>query len=76
MIYDDTICLVEEGIAQSRQGKLSYLAPIRDDLIRWKEEDQLGNLLMPDHMQWVRGIDPHFTLKIYEEIFKDPKNNN
>ncbi len=76
MIYEDTISLIEEGIAQSRQGRLSYLFPIRDDLMRWKAENQLVKLLIPDHMQWIRGIDPHFTLKIYEEILKDPRNEH
>ncbi len=70
IMYENIRCLLEEGIAQSRQGKLSYLSPTRDDLMRWKKDDQLVKLLIPDHMQWVRGIGPALTLKIYEVNLK------
>jgi len=69
LIHEDALTLLEERIRQSKQGTNSWLYPIRQDILDCPDKDMLGQLLLPAHMTWIRGMTTDLVLRTYEELY-------
>ena len=68
LIHEDVITLLGEGIRQSQQGQCSWLFPIRQEILEWPDKDLLGQLMLPAHMTWIRGVTSELVFRTYEEL--------